>query len=59
MYWHEFLGSQKEENEELITDPLTSGPKPLTYRQFINLLADVLAAAWGEDGEIGSVPRRQ
>lgn len=49
MYWHEFLVSQKEENEELITDPLTSGPKPLTYRQFINLLADVLAAAWGEE----------
>lgn len=42
----EFYHLRSKENLE--TSPMTSGPKPLTYRQFIELVAEVLAAAWGE-----------
>lgn len=42
----EFYQPQYDDN--LDTSPLTSGPKPLSYRQFIELVSEVLAAAWGE-----------
>lgn len=39
---------QPQSEEYLDTTPMTSGPKPLTYRQFIELVSEVLSAAWGE-----------
>src|SRR5690606_5442228 len=47
MYWHELHDVEQDSN--LISDPLTSGPRPLTYRQFVNLVGEVLAAVWGEE----------